>query len=163
MIAVEDRQQLAELIDAADIAVRVASQLRLCKAGCELLDRAAFERSIEFLDTAIAGGQFISTGQVAGLQSTLAPLTWAADVRFAAPAWTATESVGSAEYDELVKFLKELRTSLQNIFDKKVPVDSSLDAVIDFFGRLGTILGTKADQSMRRTSNLFTTSLTTMV
>src|SRR5436309_433812 len=126
MIAVEDRQHLAELIDAADIAVRVASQLRLCKAGCELRDRVAFERSIEFLDTAIAGGEFISTGQVVGLESTLVPLTWAADVRFTAPAWTATESVGSDEYDELVKFLTRIRTSLQNIFDKKIPVDSSL-------------------------------------
>jgi hypothetical protein len=145
-----DRQQLTELIEAADVFVRVSSQLRLLKAGRPLRDAAAVQATIRVLDEAIEGGQFMSTGAVGGMQSTLRPLTWVADVRLGvSPKKPKPDQL--KDYDELVEYLSETRAVLAGILSTGAISDvSRADAVINFFQQVGDQLGIRADQSIRQ-------------
>jgi len=146
-MTVIDQQQLADVIEVADIAVRSASQLRLSKRRNEIRDRQAIERAIRFLDDAIAGGRFMSTGQTAGLRTSLRPLNWAADVQF-------TKSPEAApDYKDLVKFLNSVKSSLErSLAEEQMATGDELENAINFLSRLGKLLGTRADQETRRAS-----------
>ncbi len=154
-MAIADRQQLSEIIDVADVLVRVSSQLRLMKAGKALRDLPAIQQAIDFLSAAIEGGQFMTTGTVGGLQSTLQPLTWVADVRIGSPSAQADQGEQIAKYQELVAFLGELRQLLEDVLNEQTIKDTvKADAAINFFKHLGGQLGIRADQLMRQSPSV---------
>lgn len=153
-MAVPNKQQLIEIIHVADISVRVASQLRLARQGHKLLDHEALENANEFLEAAISGGRFMSTGLTGGLQSSLRPLNWAADVRFSSPA-AGTAPMDPKQYDELVRFLTDVKSDLALAMSGDALKQQDLDNAITFFTVLGENLGTRADQRMRQVSGVF--------
>ena len=155
-MAIADRQQLSEIVDTADILVRVSSQLRLLKVGKSLRDKVAIEQAVAFLTTAIDGGQFITTGTVGGLQSTLRPLTWVADVRLGSPSPNSQKNDQLARYEELVAFVRDMRSVLEGVLtDGRIVNSDQVDVAIDFFKRLGNQLGVRADQMMRQSPSVF--------
>ena len=147
-MAVADTQQLGELVECADVAVRVASQLRLLKAGKPVRDSEALASAVEFLKAAVAGGEFMSSGQSLKIQATLRPLNWAADVRV-------RHELSEVDYDDLAKFLQGIRDALQEIQTKARPNDKKINSAIKFFASLGEILGIRAEQTMRQASGPF--------
>lgn len=149
-----DQQQFSEIIDVADVSVRAASQLRLLQQNRPIRDRSAIERADGFLSAAIEGGQFVSTGHVSGLLSTLRPLNWAADVKarsFQKP----NSSAELGAYDELVEFLRKIQVVLREALVDKLDLKSeSANDAISFFQQLGENLGTIVDQRSRQSESV---------
>lgn len=152
-MAVADRQILGELVDCADVAVRSASQLQLFKLGRPLHDQDALKRTAVFLEAAAGGGKFMFSGDTGGLQATLRPLNWAADV------WSSRGDLPSGEeahevdyYKALTEFLQEMQSTVNQVAAAEQPRKENLDKCIQFFDSLGEVLGTRADQHMRRAS-----------
>jgi hypothetical protein len=58
----DELQRIDELVHCADMAVRVASQLHLWLKRNTLGDEKALRQSLRFLDEAISGGKFVTTG-----------------------------------------------------------------------------------------------------
>jgi hypothetical protein len=156
-MATASQQQLLEIIDVADVSVRVASQLRMAKKKLPIRDPDAIQRAQEFLTAAIEGGRFISTGKADNFHSTLRPLNWAADVRFQSQSAQKPAENPLEEYDTLVVFLQNVLETLQALESADVS-NGNTDNAIGFFQRLGEILGTRADQIMRHTSTVFSPS-----
>jgi hypothetical protein len=151
-MAVLERQLLGELVDYADVAVRCAGQLHLLRLGRKLRDREALARAIEFLETAEAGGMFMSSGESGNMWATLRPMNWAADAKYSsgsAVSYTASQKV---DYGALASFLQEVRSTLEQVLGGGQPTASSFDECIEFFDSLGETLGNRADRSMRRAS-----------
>lgn len=147
-------QQISEIVELADVSVRVASQLRAFKNGRPVRDSQSLENAEAFLEAAIEGGQFVSTGNAAGLQSSLSPLNWAADVRFPTTTGSSLHPDDLAEYERLVEFLQKVRGTLNKVQRQESPDSDGLDDSILFFQQLGKTLGTRADQKMRLSSGV---------
>jgi len=146
----KDLRRIDELVHSADMAVRVASQLRLwIKRRC-LSDREAIEEGARFLEEAVRGGKFVETGEVvAGSSSSLYPLTWAADIRFGPARQPASEDATAVRYDELLEFLDQLKGTLTAVASGEQPDDESVCEASAFFDQLGQSLGGKADNALR--------------
>ena len=147
-------QQITEIVELADVSVRVASQLRAVKSGRSVRDFPSLESASAFLDAAIEGGQFVFSGNAAGLQSTLSPLNWAADVRFQASSMSGNRTVNLEEYERLVEYLQMVRETLEKVQQQEALDATRLEDSIQFFQQLGKTLGTRADQKMRLTSGV---------
>ncbi len=151
-MAVADRQILGELVDCADVAVRSASQLQLFKLGEPVHDQEALENAADFLEAAAGGGMFLFSGDTGGLGATLRPLNWAADVWYSRGGLLSGEEANEVDYEALTEFLQEMRSTLNKVAAKEKLDSENLDKCIGFFDSLGDVLGTRADQCMRRTS-----------
>lgn len=147
----KDLQQIDELVQVADIAVRVASQLRLWLKRHELRDQESVDEGIRFLEEAARGGQFVDTGTMTAGLSSLSPLTWSADVRFglAGPFAAASSPVN---YDELVSYLKSLQKTLNAVVAGDQIDEGAIQSAATFFDQLGRFLGGKADSALRSSS-----------
>ena len=139
-----NRENLWELIDIADVAVRVASHLRQKKLGHVPGDDESVTKAIEFLEQAADGGKFMSTGQVKPETPTLRPLNWAVDIYETLGA----RSSGSTNYyKELEKYLNEILDCLNTLRKGGDQKDASeLDEPIDFFAGLGKMLSSQVNQ-----------------
>ena len=147
-------QQITQIVELADVSVRVTSQLRAFKSGRPVRDFASIENANAFLNAAIEGGQFVFTGNAAGLQSTLNPLNWAADVRFQTSSMSGPRAVELEEYERLVAYLQQIRETLEKVQQQNATDSDRLDDSILFFQQLGKTLGTRADQKMRLSSGV---------
>ena len=143
-----DLQQIDELVHMADVAVRVASQLRLWLKRRELRDGESVEAGIRFLDEAVRGGRFVDTGEIFAGSSSLYPLTWAADIRFG-PTVPFGTSPTSVRYDDLVRYLDGLKQTLVAVATNIDVSDSAVSSATGFFDQLGRLLGGKADSALR--------------
>lgn len=138
--------ELSEVVDLADIAVRAASQLRLLKNGRQLEDTDCLRQGIEFLERARKGGAFMS-GKSAHLRGTLRPLNWAADTYVKLRIGSRREP----NYREVAAYLSKLSRSLKTLTRRASAADPrSLDRAVRFFEALGNLLGSTADQKLRR-------------
>lgn len=144
----EDLRRIDELVHSADMAVRVASQLRLWIKRNQLGDPNSLKESLRFLDEALSGGRFVATGDVASASSSLSPLTWSADIRFgfAQPSMPSPEK---KQYEELVDFLGSIRETIDNVLSNTHPQAESVESAARFFSQLGKLLGGKADSALR--------------
>lgn len=146
----KDLQRIDELVHSADMAVRVASQLRLWIKRRSLRDRDAVDEGIRFLEEAVRGGKFVETGElVAGSSTSLYPLNWSADVRFGPTGQLVSSSPAVVKYDELLAFLDDTKETLVGVAADKSPADNSVNAAANFFRQLGQFLGSKADNALR--------------
>ena len=162
VMAIVERQQIAEIIDMADVAVRAASQLRILRRGRALRDNNAMQRMIRFLDDAISGGQFMSTGQAVGLHASLRPLNWVADVRFPTSTAIAASHENAPDYVALVEFVGSIKHTLAQISDGQSADPQKLESAIQFLQTLGDVLGAKADQRMRHVSGVVSGPMATV-
>jgi hypothetical protein len=137
-----DNQLLGELVEYADMAIRTASQLNLFKLGRGILDTETLHQAIEFLETAEAGGSFMSSDGSDSLKASLRPLNWVADVR-----WK-----NENDYERITAFLGDMKTTIKQVLEGKLPNSNTLDVCIDFFDSLEETLGTRADQNSRYAS-----------
>ncbi len=151
-MAVADRQILSELVDCADVAVRSASQLQLFRLGRPVHDEEALTRAAEFLQAAVGGGEFISSGNTASLRATLRPLNWAADVRYSSGRRPSGQEAAEVDYEDLTAFLRKIRSTVEQVAEGQEPSSEDFNECITFLDSLGEILGTRADQYMRRAS-----------
>lgn len=149
------QQQLVEIIEVADISVRVASQLRMVDKGRKIGDLDSIQSAEEFLNAAIEGGRFVSSGVADNFQSTLRPFNWAADVRLPVTSSQKNTDDQLKDYTKVVSFLGEVRDVLAAVSERKSVEKSEMEKSIGFFETLGELLGTRADQSMRHPSSVF--------
>jgi len=146
----KDLQRIDELVHTADMAVRVASQLRLWIKRRSVSDTEAVDEGVRFLEEAVRGGKFVETGEmIAGSSSSLYPLTWAADVRFGTVGQFASTPSVSVEYTKLLEFLDGIKGTVSAVGSGKQPDLISVDAAAKFFGQLGQFLGSKADNALK--------------
>ena len=149
IMTTKDLQRIDELVHSADMAVRVASQLRLWIKRHRLSDAEAVEEGVRFLDEAVCGGKFVETGEmVAGSSSSLYPLTWAADIRFGQVGQFAAGRTKSVRYDELLNFLESIKGTLSAVASDEQTDNESVQRVATFFDELGSFLGNKADNAL---------------
>jgi hypothetical protein len=144
----EELQRIDELVHSADMAVRVASQLRLWLKRNSLGDEDSLRQSLRFLDEAISGGKFVATGNSPSGSSSLTPLTWTADIRFGGPQQQ-MQRPDQKEYEELVDFLTKLRGVIQGLLEQKSSDREQVESASVFFSQLGGLLGGKADSALR--------------
>jgi hypothetical protein len=137
-------QNLAEVVDLADVAVRTASQLRIAKSGHGVSDPSALDQSLDFLESAQQGGAFMSK-KISQLAGTLRPLNWAADAYLSLN----TGPQGAPDYGKVESYLRDLSDSIRNLMQGSADVQN-LDKALVFFETLGEILGSLADQRLRR-------------
>jgi hypothetical protein len=145
----KDLQSIDELIHVADMAVRVASQLRLWLTRRSLGDQRAIDEGIRFLDEAVRGGRFVDTGEMVAGSSSLYPLTWSADVRFGSGDQIMPTERASVRYSELIAFLDATKKTLIAISSGDQVPDEVAQAAAAFFDQLGQFLGAKADNALR--------------
>ena len=100
-----DLQRIDELVQVADVAVRIASQLRLWQKRRSLRDAEAIEAGIRFLGDAVRGGKFLDTGEIAPGSASLYPLSWSADVRLHSKSYSELQpNESQPDYDALVSY-----------------------------------------------------------
>ena len=104
-----DLQRIDELVHSADMAVRVASQLRLWLKRRSVSDKEAIAEGNRFIVEAVQGGKFVATGEVASAASSLSPLTWSADIRFGFDRPMLSNQSKPQRYEELLQDLARLR------------------------------------------------------
>ena len=151
-----DSHYLSEVVECADVAVRSASQLRKLSKGFSIEDHEAIELAIGFIGEARAGGAFMDVGQSLGVQASLKPLNWAADVFFKEPSVAVEAPAADTDYGKLCDFLDEIRSTLEQAESTAgSPGEEAIQRCIRFFESLGQILGSRADQSFRSTSSPF--------
>lgn len=151
-----DSHYLSEVVECADVAVRTASQLRKLSKGYPIDDHEAIEMAVSFIGEARAGGVFMDVGQSLGIQASLKPLNWAADVFFKEPTVAVEAPAANVDYSQLCDFLDEIRSTLERVQSTaSIPDDEAIRTCIRFFESLGQILGSRADQSFRSTSSPF--------
>ncbi|WP_436717352.1 hypothetical protein U8335_10700 [Roseiconus lacunae] len=148
----EDLRRIDELVFNADMAVRVASQLRLWDKRRSIGDPEAIEEGKRFLEEALSGGRFVATGDATSDSSSLSPLTWSADVRFGFDRPVQPNPTQPQQYQELVAFLDEVRQTLLAISQSSEPKSEEVNAAAKFFSQLGQLLGCKADNALRSPS-----------
>jgi len=151
-MTVADRQQLSELVDWADVAVRAGNQLQLSTLGRAIRDPDVLERALEFLEAAEAGGAFMSSGDSANLRATLRPLNWAADVQSGPGSLVSDAESHKFDYEALTEFLRGMRSTVGQVLQGERADANALAKCIRFLDSLGEILGMRADQQMRATS-----------
>ena len=140
-----DTQNLWELIDLADVAVRAASQLRQCRAGHAISDPAALERAADFLERAQKGGVFLSgNASVGSFQDTLRPLNWATDT-YIAKFRPGTVSGQKMDYARFAEYFEKIRSSILSLLMDGKLTAPQFEESVQFMEYLGAILGTKAD------------------
>jgi hypothetical protein len=144
----QETEMLRELIDLADISVRVASQLRLRKKGRVLRDRAALESAVQFLDAAAKGGMFLSgQGITGGFDGVLRPLNWATDTYIQQH----STKKPFQDYSEVATYLNNIKTEVASALASQPPT-AQLENAILFFEKLGELLSARADQSLQARS-----------
>ena len=149
-MAAMDTQHLSELVEVADVAVRVASQLRQAKSLGRSGDKECLQRGIEFLERAKKGGVFMSGQGIAhlGFDGALKPLNWAVDTYLLTRAEPRTEAV---DYEKVAEYLERIAGCLRVLAEEPKNCDSaSLTQAESFFETMGEVLGSRADQMMRR-------------
>ena len=141
-----DTQALWEIIDLADISVRIASQLRLSKAGKPLRDRQALEKGLAFLENAKSGGIFLSgQGIIRGFEGTLRPLNWAMDT------YLRERPAGEKpDYSKIAQYMAEIQESLGSLLQQNRVESEQIDNGITFFETMGELLSARADQSLQK-------------
>ena len=147
-----DYQNLQAIVSASDIAIRVASQLRVWSATRVTVDRAALDQAIIFLDRASNGGSFMAGKQAASAKfgNTLQPLNWATDTYFLVS--TPAASNDAPDYGVIARYLDQLGSTLQGVVSGSKVENPQVEAAISFFNTLGELLGSRADQHMRTES-----------
>lgn len=145
----KDLKRIDELVHTADMAVRVASQLRLWIKRRSLSDQEAVDEGVRFLDEAVRGGKFVETGEMVAGSSSLYPLTWAADVQFGPVGQFVSGPPSSFKYSELLEFLERIKSTLSAVEIDEHPDDASVLTAASFFDQLGQFLGSKADNALR--------------
>lgn len=144
-----DYQDLQVIVDASDVAIRVASQLRQIEAGHPLSDYEALERADVFLQNASGGSSFIAGQNVAHGQfgNSLQPLNWATDSFLInnnqAPSQT-------PDYAALARAFEQMRQTIAALVKKSRVEPERIAATRTFFDVLGQLLASRADQNMRR-------------
>lgn len=146
-----DLQKADELVAAADMAVRVASQLRLWPIRKVIEDMECWRQGLTFLQQVLDGGKFIESRTSASGVSSLEPLTWAADLRFGSPVG---ETV-NVDYKQLLSFVERIRETLEAVQETKQVSTTELETAVSFFSDLGRQLGIKADQALQTPSQRF--------
>lgn len=143
-MATTDYQNLQELVEVADTAIRAANELRLVQAGESVTDFEALDAAVDFLDRAKSGGAFIAAEQSANLQfeGTLKPLNWATDTYLST---TAQE----LDYGALAEYLEKLKDIIGAVRRDPNQVGTSLGSPIHFFDTLGRILRARVVKRMR--------------
>lgn len=147
-----DLQRIDELVHSADMAVRVASQLRLWLKRRTVSDNDAIKEGNRFIVEAVQGGKFVATGDLASAASSLSPLTWSADVRFGFDRPIQSNHSKPQRYEELLLFLEEVRLSLNSVNSSHPVEDTKVEKAAKFFDQLGQLLGSKADNALRSPS-----------
>lgn len=143
MPSMKNRENLWELIDIADIAVRVASHLHQRKLGHISNDDESITKAIEFLEQAADGGNFMSTGHLKPETPTLRPLNWAVDIYET----LGLQSSESTDYEKLAKYLNDILDCLITLHKSGDAKDSSeFDEPINFFDGLGKLLSSQINQ-----------------
>ncbi len=147
-----DLQRIDELVHSADMAVRVASQLRLWLKRRTVSDKEAIAEGNRFIVEAVQGGKFVATGEMASAASSLSPLTWSADIRFGFESSMQSNHTKPQSYEDLLQFLEEVRLSLSAVSSSQPVEDTKVEKTAKFFDQLGQLLGCKADNALRSPS-----------
>ena len=154
-----DNQTQRELVQFADIAVRVASQLRLLKAGRPFTDPDSLHLGLEFVEKATNGGSFMSKKFAQFSGGSLRPLNWATDAYLETSGrkdQAQAEASQATDYSAIVRYLEDIASSLNSLINGQISgINLDLDAMILFFEVLGETLGVRADQQNRRVSAPF--------
>ena len=148
----KDLQRIDELVHSADMAVRVASQLRLWIKRRRLSDKDAIEEGIRFLEEAVRGGRFVDTGEMGAGSSSLCPLNWVADIQFGFEGLFVSNPSTPVKYDKLVEFLEGIRSVIIRVKEDEFPEDEEVYSASKLFDQLGQLLGSKADNALRSQS-----------
>ena len=147
-----DLQKTDELVNAADMSVRVSSQLRLWSKRRSIEDGECCQLAILFLQQVLDGGKFIESKTSSSGVSSLEPLTWAADLRFGS---FAGDSKKRVDYEQLLVFVERIKNTVQSVLDSTEVNPGDLSIAVDFFCGLGKQLGIKADQALRAPSQRY--------
>ena len=140
-------QRSQELTYAADMAVRVSSQLRLWLVRKTTGDKPSFEFAVDFLNQAINGGRFIESQTPTAGSSSLGPLTWSADLYFGSMLPNTEDNV---DYAKLIEFVSRVKSTVESVFNESGIVDKhDVDSAADFFRGLGKHLGSLADGAIQ--------------
>lgn len=143
-----DLQRTDELITAADMAVRVSSQLRLWLKRKSVKDIESVDFGIKFLNDVLNGGNFIGAQDGVAGAANLEPLSWTADLHFG-PIVDQSDRP-SVNYQDLIKVIDRIRNTLEQIKNNAVDINElEVTKAAKFFRRLGRHLGTKADEALR--------------
>jgi hypothetical protein len=141
-------QNLSEVVNITDVAVRTASQLRLLKAGKTLADRNALELAIQFLTRAKDGGTFI-TRKSSSLQHSLKPFNWATDT------YIELHPPSKPDYERVATYLEQIFKALRSALEAQTATDAEqLELVAAFFSKLGEVLGSRADKILFEVSEV---------
>lgn len=146
-----DFQKTDELIHAADMSVRVSSQLRLWASRHFIEDTECCLQAIAFLKQVLDGGKFIESKTSTSGVSSLEPLTWTADLKFGAT----EDSSKQVDYEQLLGFVDSLRNTVTSVLEGRGVSATELSAAAEFFAQLGKHLGVKADRALRTPSHRF--------
>ena len=136
-----NRESLWQLIDVADVAVRVASYLRQVEDGLKPSDREALSKAIGFVTLAKNGGKFMSTGHLSSETSTLKPLNWAADIYK-----SEREITTGLDYKRLADYLAAILRCLRAVEKRAAYVPPDLKQSIHFFTHLGSMMSSEINQ-----------------
>ena len=136
-------QRSQELTHAADMAVRVSSQLRLWLVRKETSDKASFEFAVDFLEQAINGGRFIESQAPTSGSSSLGPLTWSADLYFGS---VLPDTQDDVDYGKLIEFVSQVKSTVELVLSASGTLDEKdVSSAAEFFRGLGKYLGALAD------------------
>ena len=144
----EDLRRIDELVHSADMAVRVASQLRLWLKRGTVGDSKALQTAVRFLEEAVSGGRFVATGDIASASSSFSPLTWSADIRFGFEQ-PIVASPETKQYEELLEYLGLLKETICDVLNDKSVEAERVESAAGFFAQLGKLIGGKADNALR--------------
>jgi len=135
-------QNLWELVDCADLAVRTASELRKFRSAHRPPDMQVLSRALEFLSQAGTGAAFVS-GQATQLRgTTLKPSNWATD------AYLRTVQLAEPDYQAIRAYLDQIASVLRKLVSSGDLPPATLDTPILFFEKLGDVIGSRADQTL---------------
>ena len=127
-----DLQKTDELVNAADMSVRVSSQLRLWSKRHSIADTECCQLAISFLQQVLDGGKFIESKTSSSGVSTLEPLTWTADLRFGS---SFVDSDKRFDYEQLLVFVEQVKKTVQSVLDSKEVSLDELSTAADFFSQ----------------------------
>jgi hypothetical protein len=149
---VTDYPDLQGVVEACDVAVRVASQLRVWEKSKRLSDRQAAEAAVRFLEMARNGGQLLAGNQnnISKLVGSLGPLNWATDTYLVTSAGSRPNNVN---YEKVSKYLQGIVDTLQQLLADHKPSEASMADARRFFETLGELLGARADRMLMRDSS----------
>lgn len=149
--------ETADVIEAADTAIRVAGVLKLAEAGrpCPSAADEALKRGIEFIDQALAGTSLLTGSPCeASFAGSLSPLCWATDGYLIQQEQTRAQP----NYKEVEQFLASVRDQLEGLREHTDEIgpggtDSpNLEQPASFFRCLARVLTQRADVAMSKPS-----------